>query len=113
MVDIEQRLNALEKRARIDDERWQSLNAQQNAIPIIWRMVLRPVCAANPALLATIILNLKTCEKEFRRKNEHTALIREFRRTRSSFESLAGIFSKKISNPDRPRSQGEPPRKKK
>jgi hypothetical protein len=56
--EIEERLNALEKRARADDERWQTLDGQSKASRIILVAIGAPICAANPELLHPIIKNL-------------------------------------------------------
>jgi hypothetical protein len=97
MSDIEQRLKALEKRARTDDERWRMLDAQTQATAIIRQSIARPICAAMPKLLPVIVRNLREFEDDSRRLNAHSKMIAEIRVARQFFERLA----KKIA-PDRP-----------
>jgi hypothetical protein len=47
MPDVEQRLKALEKRARTDRERWQMLDAQTKAFALIFQAIGAPICTAN------------------------------------------------------------------
>jgi hypothetical protein len=86
MADLEKRLKALEKRAQKDDDRWQMLDAQSKALPMILRAICAPICAADPGLLRAIIANLRTFEESSRLLNEHSILIGEFRRVRLSLE---------------------------
>ena len=85
--EIEERLNALEKRARADDERWQTLDGQSKASRIILVAIGAPICAANPELLHPIIKNLSDFEHEARLQNQHFKMIEEIRYAREFFES--------------------------
>jgi hypothetical protein len=85
--EIEERLNALEKRARADDERWQMLDGQSKASRIILVAIGAPICAANPALIHPIIKNLSDFEHEARLQNQHSKMIEEIRYAREFFES--------------------------
>jgi len=85
MPTIEQRLKALEKRARTDDERWQMLDAQTKAIRCIFHCIGAPIIADHPELGRKIIKNLRTYEKAARTQNEHSVAIREYRKMREFF----------------------------
>jgi hypothetical protein len=101
MLTVEYRLKALEKRTRIDDERWQTLAAQQTAFTMIFEAIGAPVCAASPVVFKTIIKNLKTFEVTARMTNEHAKTIEEFRHLREFFERQI----KKAGNGDTPSSK--------
>jgi hypothetical protein len=88
VTDIEKRLKALEKRARIDDDRWQMLDAQMTAFDLIFKAIGVPIGSANPATLHAIIMNLRTFEDVARMQNEHSVTIRHLRKTRLFFESM-------------------------
>jgi hypothetical protein len=87
MSDIEKRLEALEKRGRVDDERWQIIDAQTKAFSLILHAIGAPICATQPKILPLIIKNLRTFENSARLTNEHAKVIEEFRFAREFFES--------------------------
>ena len=99
MPDIEQRLKALEKRARLDHERWQMLDQHMTALALIREAIIRPICAelvaserrngVKPRVLQIIIANLKTFEKNARALNAHSKMIVELRTARKLFEAMA------------------------
>lgn len=89
MPDIEQRLKALEKRTRADDERWRMLDEHTKAVALIRRAISAPICATMPSILPTIIENLRTAEKEARALNAHAKMIVEIRSARKVFEEVA------------------------
>jgi hypothetical protein len=88
VTDIEKRLKTLEKRAQIDDQRWQMLDAQMTAFDLIFKAIGRSIGAANQATLQATIMNLRTYEDVARMQNEHSVMIRHLRETRLFFESL-------------------------
>jgi hypothetical protein len=106
---IESRLKELEKRARVDDERWQTLGGQLTALPLIFRAIGIPICALNPSLLSPIIKNLRAYEKAARLRNDHDAAIQQFRLCREAFEAYAEEIGKGAS----PLEDGDEPRKQK
>lgn len=75
MPDFEQRLKALEKRALVDDERWQMLDAQTKAFGAI----------RDPV----IVKNLRDLETDARKLNAHPKMIVEISGARKFFEALA------------------------
>ena len=109
MADIETRLQALEKRARIEDERWQALFARIGAISSIFTAIGAPICAGNPTRLRAISANLRTYEDAARMQNEHTEAIRQFRHTRKFFE----LRAKKSGRGDFPPTKNGTPHQKK
>ena len=95
MSEIEERLNALEKRARADDERWQMLDGQSKASRIILVAIGTPICAANPELLHPIIKNLSDFEHEARLQNQHSKMIEEIRYARERRPRIQADSSEK------------------
>jgi len=86
MPSIEQRLRTLEKRAQIENERFEATKAHLKALSTILDCIGAPICAANPPILPVIIKNLKECEKEMRKLNQHEILLWQLRRARGFFE---------------------------
>jgi len=109
MTDIEKRLKALEKRARIDNERWQIVDAQLKAFSLIIDAIGAPICAATPSILPTIILNLQNYEKAARVQNKHDATIQRLRHARKFFETRAA----KVGKGDPPTGGADMPHQKK
>jgi hypothetical protein len=87
MLDIEQRVKALEKRARIDAERWQAVFGDTKALSLIIDAIGAAISASNRPLLRTIIKSLETCEDAARIQNEHGLTIERIRMSRKFFES--------------------------
>jgi hypothetical protein len=105
MPDIEKRLKALEKRARIDTERWHALSGEIKAICAIISAIGAPICAGKPIRTKAIIQNLKLYERIAREQNEHAQMIVRLRHEREFFESrikrgeIGGSTSGKTSSP--------------
>jgi hypothetical protein len=106
MADIEKRLKALEKRTRIDDERWQMLDAEIKALFLIFQAIGVPLCAADPTMSGAIIANLSTFESVARMQNEHARTIRKLRKLReflvSQMEEIGKGDHPSSSNNDKP-----------
>lgn len=87
MPDIEQRLKALEKRARADTERWQAVFGDTKALSIIIDAIGAAICADNKPLLRTVIKNLQSFENAARIQNEHGLTIERIRDAWKFYES--------------------------
>jgi hypothetical protein len=108
-MDIESRLNELESRANLEDERWQLLDGKITALSLIFHAIGKPICAVNPSLLPLIINNLRMYEESARRRNDHEATIAHFRFCREIFEAFAETLEKEAPPPE----GGEEPQKEK
>jgi hypothetical protein len=86
MPDIEQRLKALEKRARADTERQHAVSGEIKAIVSIVYSIFVAVCAGNPARARAIIENIKILEAVAREQNEQTQMLVRLRYEREAFQ---------------------------
>jgi hypothetical protein len=109
MADIEKRLKALEKRARVDDERWQKLDGHMKGFSLIIDAIGAPICEATPSVLPAIIANLQNFENHARVQNKHDATIRQLRHARVFFEARVVKGGKGVP----PSATGDIPRQKK
>ena len=86
MPNIEQRLKALEKRARADIERQHAVSGEIKAILAIIYSIFAAVCVGNPARARAIIKSIKTLEAVAREQNEQTQMLVRLRHEREAFE---------------------------
>jgi hypothetical protein len=84
--DIEKRLKSLEKRARIDAERWQAVEGDIKGIVFVIDSIGASVAAGSKPILQTILKNLKTFEDVARSQNEHEFTMKRIRASRKFFE---------------------------
>lgn len=85
-TDFEKRLRELEKRARIDDVRWAMLDGSMKGAHLVLQSLGAPLAAISPAVLRTIIQNLRNYEEAAKTMNEHTETISQLRSAREFFE---------------------------
>ncbi len=105
MADLETRLKALEKRARNDTERWNSVAGDIKGLVCIIDAMGAAIGADNKPLLRTIIVNLKTFEDGARLQNEHETTMKRVRYQREFFERRLKLAEDKSSE-----SNGAPKR---
>ena len=86
MSDLDDRIKRLEKRAQIDDERWQTLAGQQTAFALIFEAIAAPLCSISPQIANALLSNLKLYESLSRKRNDHSKTIQEFRQMREFVE---------------------------
>jgi hypothetical protein len=104
-MEIAKRLDALEKRTQLDDERWQALDAEIKALFLVFQCIVVPVCASDPSMSRAIIANLLTFEDGARLQNEHERTIRKLRKLREFLVSQMAEIGKGDpgpSNNDKP-----------
>jgi hypothetical protein len=83
---VEERLAHLEKLAQHDDERWKHLEGDLKGFEMVIDSIGAPICGSFPALLPTIISNLRVYEEGARTYNAHQATISRVRVAREFFE---------------------------
>jgi hypothetical protein len=86
---IDQRLQALEQRAEIENERWELLKEHPKALTMIYAAIAGALSEDNPLLASKIVKYLQISEKDAVQQNAHTVILQVLRHALSFFQALA------------------------
>ena len=85
MSKIEARLEELEKKARINRERWEEMAGDIKGVALALDCI-GAALATHPSAMREIITSLETVENVARSQNEHETTIKRLRACREFFE---------------------------